>query len=342
VALLLGPLLLGAVLGRGSARAEDDAPALQFSEEEHDFGICEQNKEYAAEITYRNAGTTPIREIRVRTDCGCYAASISHVELAPGETGTIRIRFRTLTFSGTLEKKVRLVYDDGQPRKATLKLKLNIFGGVVLEPGRLHFGEVLRGTRPAEDIAVLWYEGVGRPFEIRSVDVAGEPIATRSEPFTHPKNPRWRGWKIHFQFEKPPARGVYSRRAVVMTTSKDTPRVIVPMTAHVVGKVWVQTHRLHLGLVPQGETRSAELTFRPFDDTIQLGTVTARSRRGVLKATIEQGMGSRGPTTRLRVTAPADAPAGSLDDVVELRTQVPGEEVTEIEVRGRVYKKTGP
>ena len=126
-----------------------------------------------------------------------------------------------------------------------------------------------------------------------------------------------------------------------MTTSKDTPRVIVPMTAHVVGKVWVQTHRIHLGLVAQGETKTAHVNFRPFEPKIQLGNVTAKSRKGVLKAAIEKGFGSRGPTTRLKVTVPANAPEGLLDDVVELRTQVPGEEVTEIEVRGRVFKKTG-
>lgn len=328
--------------GPGPARAEDPAPSLQFSKEEHDFGICEQNKEYSAKIQYRNAGTAPIRGIRVRTDCGCYAASITRESLEPGEEGTIAIQFRTLTFNGPLEKKVRLVYNDGQRRKATLKLKLNIFGGVILEPGRLHFGEVLKGTKPAESVAVLWYEGVGRPFEIRRVDVAGEPIDTRSEPFEHPKNERWKGWKIHFAFREPPARGVYSRRAVVMTTSKDTPRVIVPMTAHVVGKVWVQTHRVHLGLVPKGETKSAHVNFRPFDQTIKLGTVSARSRKGVLQTKIEQGFGSRGPTTRLKVTVPAGAPAGLLDDVVELRTQVPGEEVTEIQVRGRVFERKGP
>ncbi len=338
--LLLAVCLMGLLV----APVHADAPSLQFAEEEHDFGICEQNKEYAAEVAYRNAGSQPITGIRVRTDCGCYAASISKTDLKPGEEGAISIRFRTLTFSGTVEKKVRLVYDDGKPRKATLKLKLNIFGGVVLEPGRLHFGEVLKGRKPAEAVSVLWYEGVGRPFEIRSVDVAGEPIKTRHEPFTHPdpKRARWKGWKIHFEFTEPPTRGVYSRRAVVMTTNKDTPRVIVPMTAHIVGKVWVQTHRVHLGLVAQGQTKTAHVTFRPFEPAIKLGTVTAKSRKGVLQTSIEKGFGSRGPTTRLRVTVPPNAPEGLLDDVVELRTQVPGEEITEIEVRGRVFKKTGP
>jgi hypothetical protein len=57
----------------------------------------------------------------------------------------------------------------------------------------------------------------------------------------------------------------------------------------------------------------------------------------VLKVAIEDGFGPRGPIRKLKVTVPANAPAGSLDDIIELHTQVPGEEITEIGVRGRVF-----
>ena len=39
---------------------------------------------------------------------------------------------------------------------------------------------------------------------------------------------------------------------------------------------------------------------------------------------------------RVIVRVPEDAEVGKLDDVLEIRTQVPGEEVTELEVRGEV------
>jgi len=39
---------------------------------------------------------------------------------------------------------------------------------------------------------------------------------------------------------------------------------------------------------------------------------------------------------RVVVSVPKDAEVGKLDDVLEIRTQVPGEEITELEVRGEV------
>jgi hypothetical protein len=241
-----------------------------------------------------------------------------------------------------VSKTLRLAYREAdEVREAALRLKLNVVGGVVVHPGRLHFGEVLRGSKPSGTVSIVWHEGIGRPFEIRLVEVGKEPLETRVEPFQDPKRPQWKGWRVHFEFREPPPRGVYSKRAVVTTTHPDTEQVMIPLTAHVVGKVWVQKHRIHLGLVPRGREKSASVTFRPFRPGIELGKVSARSRRGILRTAIEPSFGPSGPGHRLRVTVPADAPLGPLDDVVELRTQVPGEEVTEIHVRGRVYAKRG-
>jgi hypothetical protein len=292
-------------------------------------------------VTYRNAGTAQIGGLHVKTDCGCYAASISARQLAPGETGTLSVRFRTLTFSGPIQKTIALAYEANGPQQARLTLKLNVAGGVVVTPGRLHFGEILAGTAPAGTVAVVWNEAVGRPFEILAVDVGGQPIQTRVEPFAEPDRPGWKGWRIHFRFEEAPPRGVYSKRATVRTTHPDQRRVAIPLTAHVVGKVWIQTHRLYLGLVPKGESRSAWVQFRPFSKEIDLGTVSAKARGGVLQTAIEPHFGPGGPSQKLRVTVPASAPAGALDDVIELRTQVPGEEVTLVEVRGRVFEPAG-
>jgi hypothetical protein len=353
----LSTAILLAVLGLGPPAAADDAPAapggLRFAHESIDFGICRQNTEYPAEVPYTNASDRPATDIRVKSDCGCYSAAVSHRRLEPGESGTLTVRFRTLTFSGRVRKKLHLAYKLGsETQEVPLHLELSIYGGLLLRPGRLHFGEVLRGTRPSGSLAVVYYEGVGKPFGIRGVDVAGEPIETHVEPLPVKPTPptpdrpkteaeRWRGWTVAFTFTKPPPPGVYSRRAVITTTSAEAPRIVVPLTAHVVGKVWVQTHRISLGLVAQGTTKTAWVNFRPFNEDIHLGTVTTRARKGTLKTSVEQAFGSRGPIRRIKIVLPDDAPAGPLRDVIELRTEVPGEEVTEIEVRGRIFERRG-
>jgi len=340
--LLLAATLFPLQVAQAGTEDEGSGKAsLQLAETTHDFGVVEQNREYHADIAYRNAGLATIHKLRVKADCSCYAATVSTPELAPGARGTLSVRFRTLTFNGPVHKKLRLIYEDGTAHLATLTLTMKVFGGVVVSPGRMHFGDVLTGTRPQGAVQVMWYEGAGQPFEILGVDVEGEAIETRVEPHAVPEHPKWKGWLVHFRFTQPPPDGVYSKRAVIRTTLPGSARVVVPLTAHVVGKVWVQTHRIHLGLIPQGESRTAGVTFRPFDATIQLGKVSARSRKGLLQVRIEKTLGPRGPTRRLQVTVPASAPPGPIDDIVELHSEVPGEEITEIGVRGRVFVRQG-
>lgn len=336
----LGVAACALLPGQPAAGGEEPGP-LELAKPAHDYGVVQQNTEYAAEIGYRNTGQRAVEDIRVKADCGCYSADLSHTTLAPGTGGTLRVRFRTLSFHGDVAKTLRLTYNDGAPRMVALRLKLRVVGGVVVFPGRLHFGDVLAGTKPAGNVRVVWYQGAGKPFAIKSIDVQGEPIETRIEPYAHPEKKEWKGWRVHFSFTQPPPKGVYSKKAFVHTTHPTQRRVVVPLTAHVVGKVWVQSSRIYLGLLPQGRAKSAAIMIRGFDRTIQLGKVTARARKGILKTSVEDAMGPFGPHKKLRVHVPADAPPGPLDDVIELRTEVPGEEVTEIDVRGRIFKPSG-
>ena len=75
---------------------------------------------------------------------------------------------------------------------------------------------------------------------------------------------------------------------------------------------------------------------RPFDQKTRLGTVTAKSRHGRVNVDVDKH--PRGPDGwwRLALEVPDSADVGKLDDVIEVHTEVPGEEITEITVRGEV------
>ena len=338
----------------GRAWAED-APTgpLVFDAPVHDFGIVDQDREYQAEIGYRNVGTTALEDIRARSGCSCYGATVSAPTLEPGQTGVVRIRFRTHAFRGRVAKVLTLLHGRGDGEEAKIRLQLDVVGGVLVS--RLHFGEVLAGTQPEGSTTVGWYEGVGKPFQILRVDVPNLPVAARLEPWvvkerivpapTDPAAPTekvtYRGYRLHFHFTEPPPKGVLSAKAILTTDNPEHPRVLIPLTANVVGKVWVQTSRIYLGLVPRGEARTASLIFRGFDASVRLGTLSARARKGLLQVQISDDMGPTGPHKLLSVTVPANAPPGSLEDVVELRTEVPGEERVEIRVLGRVFERIG-
>ena len=336
VAAALALPCLGGVVVRA---AEEEQGPLAVAPEAVDFGAVKQHASLSRALTLRNEGKAPIRNIRMITDCGCYTITLPDTSIEPAGTSEAAIQFRTLTFAGPVRKKLRLAYEEaGKARTVTVPLRLEVVGGVVARPGRLHFGELLEGETPEGTLHVVWYEGHGEPFEIASVKVADPRIEAHVSPKGASKRKDERGWELRFRFKRPPPRGVFSTQAEVRTTSKTQPKVLIPLTANVVGKVWVQRRRVYLGMVRQGQGRSVDVRFRPTRPEFKLGSVRVRARKGRVKAEIPEGLppGRRGART-LRISIPPDAAPGPIDDVVELLTDVPGDEVVPIEIRGRVF-----
>ena len=204
--------------------------------------------------------------------------------------------------------------------------------GVVIEPSRVFFGDVLVGQRPSQTIRALWNTKAGQPFEVTQVDVPGHDFAIETEAL---EDGDWRGTSIRLTFTEPPPLGLFSANALIRTTHPDYPRISLPLTANITGRVWVQSRTVYFGWVNEGEAKSTSILVRPFDESVDLGEVSAVSRNGKVAVEVVPFPGH--PTwRRLRVTAPATAARGRLDDVVELRTAVRGEEVTAIQVRGEV------
>jgi hypothetical protein len=341
-------LVLGAALGAGVRARADDPPAgprprLAFDRLEHDFGIHAQEQEVETQFTAKNEGDAPLKITRVQPDCGCYDAAFSATTIKPGQTSTLAVRFRTLVFSGPVTKRIRVFSNDPAQPEVVVKLRLDIVAGVIVDPGRIYFGDVLAGTLPSATMAVKWYEGIGPPFELKGIEVLdregnrllGEGMEAKTERFADEK---WKGFRVAFTFKKAPPLGMFSATAVIRTDREGYARIDVPLTGVVSGKMWVQARDLYLGWVRQGQAKTRPLKVRPFKEGIQLGNVTAAAKNGRVKVeAVPDADGARGLWI-VNITVPADAPPGMLEDVVQIRCEVPGEPVTEVPVRAEVMK----
>lgn len=309
----------------------------------HSFGVVAQEADVSVDLPYANTGTAALRGIRVSSGCSCFGATISERALAPGATGTLTLRFRSGRIKGEVAKPLRLLYLVGDAKKSTtIHIHARVIAGVLVE--RVWFGEVRSGARPTASAPLAWYHGVGTPFEITKIEVGGPQVSTRVEPYQAADGTTYRGWTIHVTFEEPPPKGVYARKAVVHTTHPDHPTVLVPLHANVVGALWVQSSRLYLGLVPEGEARSASVKIKlTGKEPPPLGPVEVKARGGVLVTSVKDGFDPfTGPHKVVTVTVPAGTKAGKVDDVLEIRAKQAGDEVTEIRVLGRVFEPRTP
>lgn len=310
----------------------------------HSFGILAQRTETMVALPYRNTGTETLRGIRVSSGCGCFGATVSARELAPGASGTLTIRFRSGAIKGEIDKPLRLLFLAGKTKgSTTFTIHARVIAGILVE--RVFFDQVRSGSKPTASVPLAWFHEVGKPFKINKIEVTGPKISTRIEPYQAGDGSTYRGYRIHFTFQEAPPKGIYSRKAVVHTDHPDHPTVLIPMHASVVGAVWVQTSRVYLGLVPEGQARSASVRIKlTGKEPPPIGAVNVTSRTGKLKISVKDEFlpPPMGPHKVITITLPADSAVGAIDDMLEVRAEQAGDDVTEIQVVGRVYTPQGP
>jgi hypothetical protein len=313
------------------------APSLVPDKAEIDFGQAAQNQILPAEFRLKNTGATPVRVVKLLADCGCYDATSSLDVIPPGAEATVKVNFHTLVWSGPLAKKLRVLSDDPGRSELVVPLKVNIVAGVVVDPGRFGFGDVLKGEAPTKLLHVKWYEGVGKPFQVTGVEIPGHPdvFDVKTEPWS---DGPWKGTRIALSFKQAPPLGMFSSVAIVRTDAPGYERLDLPVQAFVSGLVWVQERDVNMGWVRTGQGRSRQLSVRPFRRGGELGAVSATSREGKVRVECVPDATGRPEHWTLHVVVPAESPVGRLEDVVEVHTAVPGEELTEVKVRAEIMK----
>ncbi len=317
------------------APAPKAEPSLVADPPEHDFGQAAQNQKLDAVFRLKNVGTALVKITRLIADCGCYDATASANDVPPGGTISVKVRFETLAWSGPLFKKLRVLSDAAGCPELILPLKVNIVAGVVLDPGRFGFGDVLLGTKPSKVLYAKWYEGVGQPFQVTKVEFPGAPDAfdVLQEPW---ESLPWKGTRITVTFRAPPPLGQWNGHGIVRTDAPGYERLDLAVQAFVSGKVWVQEREVNMGWVRLGQARSRSLSVRPFQRGNDLGPVSARARAGRVQVEVVPEATGRVGYWTLNIVVPADAPKGKLEDVIEVLTNVPGEELTEVRVKAEV------
>jgi hypothetical protein len=221
-----------------------------------------------------------------------------------------------------------------------LKLRLDVSAGVVVTPPNFFFQAALVGTSPTATVKVQYHEAVGKPFKVLGVEganmtPAGLELAFDTKAFDAPP---WHGWEVTMRFAKPPPVGLVSGTAMIRTDDPQFPRVQALVGGLVSGRVQIALVKPSFGVLTQGKGGHLQIPVRPFDDTVNLGEVTAKSRKGRVQASVEHDA-KDAKQWILHLRVPPDAEPGPIEDVVEVRTSVQGEELTELPVTGNVMKR---
>jgi hypothetical protein len=106
--------------GVGSAAAGD----LSWQNRVVEMTADRADHEARADFVFTNTSAQTVRIRQVATSCGCTAAQVEKKEIAPGESGTVRVVFTFEGRKGLQEKSVVLKIADRPPEVLALRVRI--------------------------------------------------------------------------------------------------------------------------------------------------------------------------------------------------------------------------
>lgn len=83
-------------------------PVIEFDEAVFDFGTILQGEQVSTTFTFRNTGKADLIIQKTETSCGCTVPEYDRKPVAPGATGTIRVRFDSDNKEGAQYKTIKV------------------------------------------------------------------------------------------------------------------------------------------------------------------------------------------------------------------------------------------
>lgn len=97
-------------------------PIIQFTSQEFDYGEINEGDIVEHDYEFKNIGTAPLLIVEVNTTCGCTVPEWSKDPVAPGATGSVRVKFDSTNKEGLQNKEVS-IFANTIPNKTVLTIK---------------------------------------------------------------------------------------------------------------------------------------------------------------------------------------------------------------------------
>lgn len=142
------------------------APGIKFDKVVHNFGQIGPVTTNECEFEFTNTGDAVLKIIQTDASCGCTVPKLAKKEYAPGESGTLKVSYKSGLRAGSTSKKLYVRTNDKANRKVTLTLKAKIVVKVDYNPKRLNLSLKTEDAN-CPDITLTSLDG--KPFSIRSI-----------------------------------------------------------------------------------------------------------------------------------------------------------------------------
>lgn len=136
-------------------------PEPMFEALHYDFGIVAKGAETKHRLKIVNKYPNPVHIQGAGTQCKCATARVLQDTIAPGETGYIEITLDTKKFEGNRDTTAIVVFDRPTFAEVRIPIKAFIRNDVEINPGKIEFGPVPRGSAAERRIQVVFHRPGG-------------------------------------------------------------------------------------------------------------------------------------------------------------------------------------
>lgn len=326
-------------------------PTIKFEALTHDFGVMAETDVVTTTFKFTNTGGSTLKIAEVKPTCSCTSASLNKWIYEPGESGEIHVRFAPTT-AGRQAKLIHVASNDAANPRMTISIQATVEAFITMEPEHIKFGTILPGHSETRYVSIFSPDAEMRVRNVSATDpnVAVRIVQASSEESTAPVVGQPGQALIEVTVsDKAPWGPLFSWVSVQV---EGTPPGKQQRTTHtrqfrveasIFGDLVAEPDTFRAGARP-GEpfTRTLRLkriSGEPF--TIHKAIVTNIQTTATLaRATLQ--LNRLSPSEyELVLNAACGQTIGPFTAVVDIETDVPGEEQIQIGIAGRVIGPAG-
>ncbi len=169
----------GLMTPSANTNAYKGTPRISFEKVVHDFGKIGPGTNNLCEFKFTNTGNSILRITEVGKTCGCTPFELAKTQYAPGESGTLKVRYHSDQLSGAATKQLYVYSNDETRPKVALTIKASIIMKVDYGPKKL---ELSLNEKNAGCPEITLVSLDSQPFAIRGFKSTADCITADYNP----------------------------------------------------------------------------------------------------------------------------------------------------------------
>jgi len=248
------------LVGPATAHAANWADSL-FAERSHHFGPVPRGGKVKHDFVLVNRMGEPVTILNLRPSCGCTSGRASASVVNPGESATVEAQMDTRNFLG--EKStilfVTLVTASGREAEVRLHVTSHILADIVLNPGSIDFGTVVKGQAATQSITIDRINGANWRFErmvSASRAITAQLVETKRDPS------RAVSYRLDVGIKPDAPAGPLRDEIQLLSNDRETRSIPVMVTGWVRGDLNASPSLLAMGEATSAEAKQGKFIIR--------------------------------------------------------------------------------